>query len=390
MTSAYGDTHFPINPLEPIDCAFVGCGGIAEQYWGLYATLPQVRVVACLDTNSSAAERAISFFAEKTGVTPRNAHSLEEVLATSATLVLINTPNHLHMSQAVAALRAGKDVLLQKPLAGTLHDAAVIVREAALSGRRCGVYMSYLDNPLINELIGLSQSRSFGRPTKLHGRYMHRGGLLWSQQQQDGQGTWRSSVAQTGGGVFIQLGVHYIHIFRRLVDSPVRSVYARKANLYCKHLEGEDSASALIEFENGVTATLDTAWNSLGEELSCFGTNGSFTFLDNRWLFLDKRDERSDDHFHKDTVASAPICHEPVSPSDDQPFNQHRCFIEALQQGTPVPVSAESSLEDMCIVAAFYRSASSNLPVLVQDLRDEALLIVACTEVLETTMTLNN
>src|SRR5712671_6698512 len=92
-----------------INVAFVGCGGMAAHYIDVYRNLDYVRLASTIDP---AIAGASSDFAG--------------ALAPEIDAVVINTPNHLHGPQAIAAIEAGKHVLLQKPVANTLADADAI------------------------------------------------------------------------------------------------------------------------------------------------------------------------------------------------------------------------------------------------------------------------
>ncbi|MBV9082759.1 MAG: Gfo/Idh/MocA family oxidoreductase [Acidobacteriaceae bacterium] len=204
---------------------------------------------------------------------------------------------------------------------------------------------------------------------------MHRGGLVWSRQALDGQPTWRGSVKLTGGGCFIQLAVHYIHVFEWLIGERVRRVIAITKNTQCPGIEGEDLTSAILEFESGILATLDMAWNTAGEQLSIHGTRGSVQYLNSRWLFLESnigafRGRVVD--FKESTEASSKGMGSPaqtieVVPPEwgdfSNPLNQHRQFLEAVRDSRPPFVSIASGIDDLRVIAGVYESASTGLIV---------------------------
>ena len=125
----------------------VGCGGMAQHYLSVYRDLPWVQVRACVDIDLEQAERAAQLVAAD-----RASNDFTTALSVDVEAVIINTPNHLHREQAVAAMNAGKHILLQKPLAAHLSDAEAIAEAADRSGVISGLYMSYFDQPLIHDL----------------------------------------------------------------------------------------------------------------------------------------------------------------------------------------------------------------------------------------------
>jgi len=118
--------------------AFVGCGGIADHYLSVYRDTEWVEVVTCVDADHARAERAAAMLGDSPfgKPKPRAAGDFADAVSADVALVVINTPNHLHREQAVAALEAGKHVLLQKPVAATLADAEAIARAASEARRR--------------------------------------------------------------------------------------------------------------------------------------------------------------------------------------------------------------------------------------------------------------
>lgn len=362
---------------EKLRAAFVGCGGIAEHYLSVYRELPWVELVACVDTDLSRAERA----AQQTGAQAVASTALAAALTDDINVVVINTPNHLHLEQTLAALDAGKHVLLQKPVAAQLAEAEAIAQataQAAQRGLSSGLYLSYFDQPLMHDLRALNVAGWFGEITHLYARLMHRGGLAVSRQLQQGQTNWRASLAQTGGGCFIQLAVHYVHLFKWMLNAQVTRVMAMAKNLHCPGIEGEDLACAILEFSNGALATLDMAWNTAGEQLSLHGTRGTVEYIGNRTLVLDSDAGAFRGHVIEYSGTSA--SQSPAAPGaavtqqtqtiiapplgDAQnPFNQHRLFLEAVRAGQPAPVSIASGVDDLRVVQAVYESARTGQAV---------------------------
>ncbi|MBS1810770.1 MAG: Gfo/Idh/MocA family oxidoreductase [Acidobacteria bacterium] len=370
-------------PLSPLRVAFVGCGGIASHYLSVYRDLEGVELTVCVDARIENAQQAVAQSGD--GNSALATTDVQAALSENVDIVVINTPNHLHREQSLAALAAGKHLLLQKPVAANLADAQAIVAAAEQAGQRgiiSGLYLSYFDQPLMHDLRAMVQAGWFGDVAHLYARLMHRGGLALSQQIQAGQDNWRASLAQTGGGCFIQLAVHYVHLFTWMMDSSVVRVMGMTKNQHCPGVEGEDIACAILEFANGALATLDMAWNTAGEQLSIHGTRGTAQYIGNRSLLLDS----SVGAFHGAVVQydglssmtspSAPgaaatqqssIVIAPLLDDIHNPFNQHRMFLEAVREGREPFVSIISGVEDLRVVEAVYESARSGSAIYISD-----------------------
>ena len=195
---------------------------------------------------------------------------------------------------------------------------------------------------------------------------------MWSREALAGKRTWRGSVAETGGGCFIQLAVHYIHIFQWITGARVVKAAGFTRNLHCPGLEGEDLAVAVLELDSGAMVTLDTAWCANGEELAVHGTLGRFHYRDNRWLSV----ASSAGAFRGRVVEysgglvpafGGPQGEErqmeilpPAFGDISNPLNQHRVFLEAVREGRPAPVSIASGVEDLRVVFEVYEGARKN------------------------------
>jgi len=355
-----------------INVSFVGCGGMAAHYLNVYRDLDWVRVVSCVDTDLESARKAAA--------TAGGAATADfgAALHSNVDAVIINTPNGCHREQAVAAIEAGKHVLLQKPVAAKLADAEAIAIAAAQSAGTVGLYMSYFDQPLVHDLRDMVCRGWLGDVVHCYARLMHKGGMMWSDEALRGKHTWRGSIEQTGGGCFIQLAVHYIHIFEWVTGAKVVRATGFTRNLHCPGLEGEDLAVALLEMDSGAMATLDTAWCTNGEELSLHGTLGRVTYRNSRWLELSSGAGPFEGRVARYSAGIGGLVPAFGGPQGEEqqmevrppafgdianPLNQHRAFLEAVRDGRPAPVSIASGVDDLRVVAAVYESARSGRAV---------------------------
>ena len=352
-----------------IGVSFVGCGGMAAHYLGVYRDLDWVRVVNCIDAVPESARQAAATIPGAVATTDYAAALSDDVDA-----VIVSSPNHLHKPQAVAAIEAGKHLLLQKPVASNLADAEAIEQAAAKSTRTVGLYMSYFDQPLIHDLRDMVRQGRFGDIVHGYARLMHKGGMMWSDAALKGDRNWRGSVQQTGGGCFIQLAVHYIHIFEWATGARVVRATGFARNLHCPGLEGEDLAVAVFQLDSGAMLTIDTAWCTNGEELSIHGTQGRFTYRDNKLAIcssLGPYRGRVVDYagglaplFGGEWGVEQQIEIKPPRFDDvANPLNQHLQFLEAVRDGREAPVPIASGVRDLRIVTALYESVRTGRTV---------------------------
>ncbi len=338
----------------PLRIAFAGCGGVVRRYRRTYSNLPGVSVVAAVDANLAEAQQA----AAELGAS-RSSTDFADVLRDDVDAVVISTPNHLHRDHAVAALDAGKHVLLQKPMARTTEECDAILAARQRSGATLGVYMNLLDHPLFRDLRRMVQEGHLGKPVLYSARLAHRGGLAWGGVDQN----WRASRTRTGGGSFIQLGVHYQHLMRWLTGERVTGVQAMNANVACPQLEGDDLMLAQYRLSGGGLGEIQTSWCCLEEHVSLLGTKASFHYRDNLRIEFTGDGGPFEGEVLKFKGDGSLETAESIPPDWDDaqnPYNQHRRFCEALLAGTPPEVSGEEAREDVRLAQACYQAAEAS------------------------------
>jgi predicted dehydrogenase/flavin reductase (DIM6/NTAB) family NADH-FMN oxidoreductase RutF len=164
--------------------------------------------------------------------------------------VLLALPHHLHADAARTALAAGKHVLIEKPLATDLDDAEELVRAAEASGLCLAVAEQYRLSPLVRRLRRHLDEHLIGRIGLVHASVVgnFRPGA-----------TWKNAQNEMGGGVLLDVGVHYVDVLRSLFGEP-ELVWAASPPHMHEQLEGEDTITALMRFAGGPVADLSISW----------------------------------------------------------------------------------------------------------------------------------
>ncbi len=336
--------------------ALVGFRGMAARFRRRYMEIPGARLALMIGTDREALKEA----AEELGV-ERWSVDFTDALEPEIDMVDISTPNHLHREQAVAAMQAGKHVLLQKPIAPNVEDAEAIVETARRTGVTAGMYMSMFDNPLFHDLKKLLAGGHLGRVSAVHCRGAYRSGLTAKPN------TWRGSRRQTGGGSFIQLAIHPINMAQWLLDERIVRVAAFSNNLMCPNIGGDDVTSAACEFKSGIQGTLSSSYAAGPNLLAIYGTKGLVSVTDENRL-----DILLDEAYTGETIRYeqpgkletiqyefnvVTLCRDP------NPYDQHVAFVRALLEGKRAPIPLEAGLYDLRIVQAVYRAAEERTVV---------------------------
>ena len=190
------------------------------------------------------------------------------------TLVFVNSPNCLHAAHALAALEAGKHVVVEKPLCLALDEADSLVAAAARRGRVLGYAENLCFSPLYRRARELVRQGAVGR-------------VLWARQVEKHGGPyspWFFERNEAGGGALMDMGCHGIEALRFVFDRPVvRAVSARLATtLHADKTRLDDDAEVRLELADGVTLVSESSWavkSGMQSTLEVHGADGTL-FVD--------------------------------------------------------------------------------------------------------------
>jgi 1,5-anhydro-D-fructose reductase (1,5-anhydro-D-mannitol-forming) len=217
---------------------------------------------------SSSAERAKSYAAENS--IPKAYHKLDDFLQNpEIDVVYVSTTNELHAAQAIAAAKAGKHILSEKPLALTLADAEAMVRTAKEKGLVFGTN-HHLRNAVTHRTMRrLIKEGVIGKP--LAARVFH---AVYLPPRLQG---WRVNRPEAGGGVILDITVHDADTLHFLLDDDVQDVVARSAQQGLGRGDLADAVMGVMYFRNGTLAMFHDAFTikHTPTGLEVHGTEGS-------------------------------------------------------------------------------------------------------------------
>lgn len=228
----------------PLRIGIIGAGRMGRTHAYTYRGIPQTQVKVVCDVDGGLAEKlAAEVGAEWT------AHWADILARDDIDAVSICLPDHLHCDVTVAAARAGKHILLEKPIATTVADGIAIIKATTASGVTFMVGHTLRFDPryyLAYEAIAAGQ---IGEIQTVYARRMGK----------------RSRHLSLAGRVSLPffLGVHDFDALRWFVGSEVEKVTALGLRGYyaAQGFDIDDAVSALLQFANGVVCTVDLAWN---------------------------------------------------------------------------------------------------------------------------------
>ena len=334
-----------------IRAALIGCGRVAPRHAESLAALPETTLVAVADVVESRAQH----FAAKYGAVPyldwRAVLDRKDVDA-----VHITTPSGMHADMAVAALAAGKHVIVEKPVALSLADCDRMIAAERASGRKLCVMLQNRFNQPMQELKALVDSGRLGR--------LHLGAatVRWYRPQEYYNDGWHGTWAMDGGALMNQ-SVHHIDALQWLMGEP-ESVFAQTATRIHR-MEAEDVGVAVVRFAGGALATIEGStltWpQNLEGSVALFGDKGSVkvggTALNRKEFW---KVEGALEH-EREAVMHDLVDPPSVYGQSHQIVIQH--FARALLAGTETPNPASEARRSLALVLGIYESARTGLPV---------------------------
>lgn len=276
-------------------------------------------------------------------------------------MVAIGTPSGLHATHGIAAAGAGLHVLVEKPIDVTTRRADALIEAARAHGVTLGVFFQDRFAPGVRALKGMVDEGRLGRPILASAR------VRWFRPPEYYAGsTWRGTRALDGGGALMNQGVHTVDLLLWLLG-PVRRVFARTATAW-HAIEVEDTAVALLEFENGALATLEAttaAFPGYPRRVELSGTEGTIALEGDRLVAVDLRSSAID----RDAAvgAAAPAREARASSPAIADVSGHRAaiedFLQAVAEGRPPCCDGEAGRRSVALVEAIYASAERGAPV---------------------------
>jgi UDP-N-acetyl-2-amino-2-deoxyglucuronate dehydrogenase len=333
--------------MDTFGVGIAGAGTIGAVHAEALEDLEDARLVAV----AAASEVSCSRLAEAHGA-EWHASFDDMLLRPDLDMVILCTPSGLHPEQAVAAARAGKHVITEKPMAITLEGADRMIRVCRERGVTLSVIYQYRYNRDALRLKRAVEAGLFGSPV-LGNALVH-----WHRTQayyEESRG-WRGTWSLDGGGALMNQSIHAIDLLQWILG-PVESVCGY-ADTLVHDIEAEDTASAALRFASGALGVIQgttSAHEDSPLRIEIRGTEGSATLEGPRltaWQL-----GREEEVLSARDLEALPECR------GDEPLGiAHRRQLEeifaALREGREPPVPGEEARKALEIVLGIYRSAA--------------------------------
>jgi len=328
----------------------LGAGQAGSRQAHGFAAQPDARVVGVADVDLHRA----GALAQRYGAAAVGDH--EALLDLGLDVLVVATPHALHVAPTLAAARRGVHVMLEKPIATSLADAAIILDA-------CGAADVRLATSFVHRFREESRRAAAWLTADGPGRL--------ARETVNGQVTaahpgWLADPALAGGGVLMYTAIHGIDRLRWLLRDDIAEVVAGSV-AFEPGARVESGVAALLRFAGGAVATLSTTAPRYRPEPTLWETE---VFTDRTMVRLRTRGfaQRSSDHGtdHYD-CASDPETHDPH-------YNfarQARDLLDAVAHSRPPSVDGMAGLHALEVCLAIYRSAAEQRPVEIAEIATE-------------------
>ncbi|HRJ85075.1 MAG TPA: Gfo/Idh/MocA family oxidoreductase [Ignavibacteria bacterium] len=337
--------------MNKLKFAIIGCGRIAARHAEIINNIAELSAVCDIKP-----ERA-NDFAEKYSADPYNA--IEELLKNENNIdvVSICTPNSFHTEHTILALKAGKNVLCEKPMAISVSDCKRMMIEADKSGKDLFIVKQNRFNPPVAALKEVIDSGKLGKLLNVELN------CFWNRNDEYyRQSDWKGKKAIDGGTLFTQFS-HFIDLLYWLIGDFKTLNGIGRNFIHNELVEFEDTGVVIGEFENGALCTINYTVNShkqnMEGSITVFGEKGTVKI---GGQYLNVLEYQSIDGFE---ITGLPASR----PANDYGFYQgsmsnhekvYENVLDVLTKGGTIAANAYEGMKTVEIIERIYKSMEGN------------------------------
>jgi myo-inositol 2-dehydrogenase/D-chiro-inositol 1-dehydrogenase len=248
--------------------ALLGAGFIAGIHIECYHRfVPDAEVVAVFSRNA----RRARAFARKHGIAQAFSELADAITESGCEVVDVCLPNFLHHAAVMAAAKARKHVIVEKPLALNLAEAAAMIAACRKAGRKLCYAEELCFAPKYERVRKLINEGAVGRIFQMRQCEKHSGP----------HSDWFYDIAQSGGGAIMDMGCHGIAWFRWMLGGRPRAVsvqaHLQRGLIHGRRTRAEENSLVTVEFESGAVGVAENSWvkhGGMDDRIEIYGTGG--------------------------------------------------------------------------------------------------------------------
>ncbi|RZS97665.1 Gfo/Idh/MocA family protein [Cecembia calidifontis] len=335
-----------------IGIGIIGTGAITGTHIQAIQSLENAHLVGLLGFSEQVAQSAESQFGVKVF------YDIREFLAMpDLDLVSICTASGNHLESALAAIQAGKHVLIEKPIEINLDRADQIIKASEQNGLKCGVIFQNRFSP---DFLRLKAAVNAGKFGKL---LMGNAHINWYRSPEYySSSSWKGTLSGDGGGAFINQGIHTIDLLLNILG-PVEMVFGKVKTLLHR-IEGEDIGAAIVHFKNGALGNISAStalFPGYPERLEIFGSLGSAVLEAGKLKAWNIQGEETSLEVGKANLNTGAA--DPLAIGYKLHLEQYKDMVKAILEDRNPLVDGHEARKSLELILGIYESSKSKLPV---------------------------
>lgn len=341
----------------PLGFGIIGVGMIADFHAQAIAHTKGGRLVGVATRNEDNARA----FAAKHRLAFSTTSVDELVARPDIDVVCVTTPSGAHLEPALTAARAGKHLVVEKPIEITTERADELLRVADAAGVKVSPIFQARFGEGARTIKAALDGGRFGRLV-LASAY-----VKWHRSAEYYTG-WKGSLKLDGGGALINQAIHGIDLLQWFAGMP-SEVFCWKTRRVYQHIEAEDSATAALKYPSGALGTIEAttaAWPGWQRRIEICGEKGSAMLEDDHVSHWDFRDEQAGDEAIRAKKVDAKMrsgSSEPGAISFEGHRRQIQDLIDAVRENRPVAIDGHEARKAVALIRGLYASAECGAPV---------------------------
>ncbi len=324
---------------------------IADFHADAIKDIPNARLIGCCDIIAEKAKALADKFGArvfKDFVELANSEQID--------IVTIATPSGLHAEPAIAAAKAGKHVICEKPLDVTLERIDSMIEAHEEAGTRLGGIFPLRFNDATEPLREAINSGRFGTIT-FAGVY-----VPWWRTEEYYKDSWHGTWKLDGGGALMNQSIHMIDMLCHLMP-PIESVQAYMETRGHPQIEAEDTAVAALRFVDGTLGIIygtSASWPGRFRRFEITGTKGTVVYTEDSfttWQFADKRPEDEQIRRQFSQIAGGGGKEDPGNILYENHRRNFQSFLDALEAGGEFCINPQQARRTVEVILAIYKAA---------------------------------
>ena len=320
--------------MEKLNIGVIGLGAIGQKHVEALAQVERANILGLADINMEVAEKTAAKYGGKAFTDYKQMLALSELDA-----VIVATPDEIHTEPCLAAAKAGKHILVEKPIATTIEDAQSIIDAAEKAKIKLMVGFSLrFDLHFAN----MKKIVAAGKLGDLISVFTRRLNVITQADRINGR-----------CGVLHFLGIHDFDALRWIVGSEPVSIYTEESTSIPKKYPQDNESFSIIRFANGVRACSHIGWNLPVQHLG--GRDFKFDIMGSKGaLYLDQM--RQGIEVYSETLSKFPSVNAGL-------YFEDRAFVDCVLDDTLSPITGADGLAALKMVMGAVESIQTGLPV---------------------------